>query len=307
MNRLRADLLLLLASFIWGTAFIAQKIANESLAPLSFVGMRFLLSALAISPLAFFEAKKKTKSLSLSDFGICCAIGLCIFTASALQQIGLITTTATNGGFLTSLYIVLVPIAVWLLKREKPTPLVVAACAVSVFGAWLLTGGKSGPLIAGDIFVLFSDAAWALGIVLVPVFLARHARPYLLSFIQFCVSAALGISASLLFENATQADIANALPSILYAGLLSGSVAFTMQVFAQRHAPPAEAAIIMALESVFAALAGILLLGERLTPIAAAGCFFILLGVLLSEAGPAIAERLSQRSNRHQSPRRHNP
>ncbi len=295
MNRLRADLLLLIASFIWGTAFIAQKLANEALGPLSFVGLRFLLSAVAILPLAMMEANNREKSVNRLDLGLACAIGLCLFAATTLQQIGLVTTTATNAGFLTSLYVVFVPIAVWLLKREKPTPIVVAACGISVFGAWLLAGAGQGPWVIGDIYIIISDAAWALIIALVPMFLSRHARPYLLSFIQFCITAVFGLAASLIFEDPTYQGVLIALPAILYAGLLSGGVAFTMQIFAQRHTPPAEAALIMALESVFAALAGMALLHERPSPLTLTGCAMILLGIAFSETGPLLLPKLRRR------------
>jgi drug/metabolite transporter (DMT)-like permease len=289
MNRLRADLLLLLTAFIWGTAFIAQKNANESMAPVLFVGSRFLLSALALIPLAWYEARKGTIPLSRKDIVQALLVGLCLFSGAALQQIGLMTTTATNGGFLTALYVVIVPFVVWLLMRQPPRGIVVLACAISIAGAWLLAdNGQARTWSLGDMLVVAADLAWAVAIVLVSIFLQRSHRPFFLSFVQYAVTAVLGLAAGLIFEPVSMPGIASALPAILYAGLLSGGVAYTLQIVAQKHTPAAEAALIMSLESVFAALAGAVLLQERLTLLATVGCALILLGVVVVEAGPAL-------------------
>jgi drug/metabolite transporter (DMT)-like permease len=297
MNRLRADLLLLLTAFIWGTAFIAQKNANQSMAPVLFVGARFLLSALMLLPLALYEARKSVHCLSRKDVAQAGLIGLCIFTGASLQQIGLVTTTATNGGFLTALYVVMVPFIAWLLTRQRPRHIVVLACAISIVGAWLLAdNSRTTTWNSGDLWVVAADVAWALAITLVAIFLQRSDRPYFLAFAQFLVTAVLALGCGLLFEPLVIKGMAAALPAILYAGLLSGGVAYTLQVVAQRHTPAAEAALIMSLESVFAALAGALLLGERLTALAGAGCALILLGVMLVELGPGLLRRMKPRA-----------
>ncbi|MGA9855567.1 MAG: DMT family transporter [Gammaproteobacteria bacterium] len=293
MNRFRADLLLLLTAIIWGTAFIAQKNANHSMGPVLFVGARFLLSALMLLPLALFEARKSTSALTQKDFVQAGVIGLCIFTGANLQQIGLITTTATNGGFLTALYVVMVPFILWLLTRQRPRSSVVLACVISVIGAWLLAdNGQAHTWNRGDLLVVVADVAWALAITLVADFLQRTDRPFFLSFAQFAVTAVLALACGFISEPVVIAGIAAALPAILYAGLLSGGVAYTLQVLAQKHTPAPEAALIMSLESVFAALAGALLLNERLTPLGIVGCALILLGVLIVELGPGLLRRM---------------
>lgn len=293
MNRLRADLLLLLTAFIWGTAFIAQKEANQSMAPILFVGSRFLLSALLLLPLALYEARTKAATLTRKDLIQATLIGLCIFTGACLQQIGLVTTTATNGGFLTALYVVMVPFIVWLLTRQQPRSIVVFACVVSMAGAWLLAdNGQAKTWNLGDLLVVIADVAWALAITLVAIFLQRTDRPFFLSFAQFTVTAVLALICGLVFEPLVLPGIVSALPAILYAGILSGGVAYTLQVIAQRHTPAPEAALIMSLESVFAALAGALLLSEHLTPWAAVGCALILLGVIVVELGPGLLRRM---------------
>lgn len=287
MNRLRADLMLMFGTLIWGTTFIAQKNANESMGPITFVGLRFLLSFMALAPFALNEARQSTALRpEVRDHGLAAIIGLCLFLGASLQQVGLVTTTATNGGFLTALYVIFVPVIVWALTGAKPRAILIAACIFSVTGAWLLT--VKGPLQrwnTGDALVLLADVAWAAQIALAPIFLQRTRRPFFLAFTQYGIVAALGLLAGSVLESAP-GDFRAAIPSILYAGLLSGGVAFTLQILAQQHTPAPEAALIMSLEAVFAALAGAAILSEPFTPAAVAGCVLILLGVALTEVGP---------------------
>ena len=288
MTRMRADLLLLLVAFIWGTAFIAQKQANENMGPVSFVGLRFLLSWIAVIPLAFLEHNRKSRSpLDTGDLGLAGLIGLCLFAGSSLQQIGLQTTTATNGGFLTALNVILVPLIVWALTGTAPRLVVLIAAVVSIVGAWLLTEkDQVQQWSSGDALVLVADVAWAATIALIPIFHGRAQRPFFLAFAQYGVVAVLGLVGGIVFEPVSEAGLAAALPSILYAGFCSGAIAYTLQILAQKYVPPAEAALILSLESVFAALSGALLLSERLTNSAILGCALIFLGVILVEAGP---------------------
>lgn len=292
MTRLRADLTLLFIAVIWGAAFVAQKVANDCMGPLGFVGARFALSFIAVAPLALFEIAKRNSLPSRSDLGFAVALGLCLFVGSALQQVGLVTTTATNGGFLTALYVILVPIIVWAMNGVAPRPVVGVASILSVAGAWLLTArGYPQQLTGGDTLILIADLVWAVWISLVPIYLDRTNRPLFLAFAQFGVAAVLGVTAGLSFETVSADALTKVLPAILYAGLLSGALAFTLQIVAQKYTPPAEAALIMSLESVFAAIAGAAILSERLTGPALVGCALIMLGVFLVEAGP-IAQNL---------------
>lgn len=292
MTRMRADLLLLLTAIIWGTAFIAQKRANASIGPVIFVGARFLVSWIVVAPLTFHEYRSNDRSpLKKRDIGLAGLIGLLLFVGAALQQIGLISTTATNAGFLTALYVVLVPFVVWALNGARPRMLVLAACVLSVAGAWLLTqDGQMRHWRSGDVLILLSDVIWALWIGLVPIFMRRADRPFFLAFTQFGVCAFLGLVAGLAIEPISLEGLTPAFPFILFTGVLSGGVAYTLQIFAQKYTPPAEAALIMSLESVFAAIAGALLLSERLTAPAVLGCALILFGVVLVEIGPAKAQ-----------------
>ena len=291
MSRLSADVLLLVTGFLWGVTFVAQKDAVGTIPPLAYVAARFLVSAVALAPLALWERGRATTKLGPREWRIALVMALSLFLGSSLQQAGLETTSATNGGFLTACYVVLTPFVVWALSRTPPRPLVIASSFVSLSGAWLLAtgGGPAQPPTIGDGLVLVADFAWAIGIALTPLFLVGAPRPLLLAFVQYAVCGALAAAASLLIETPTFNAFIEAGPSILFAGLISGAVAYTLQIIAQGHTPPAEAALILSLESVFAALAGAIVLGERLTPIGVLGCALILAGAVAVEAAPALA------------------
>ena len=293
MTRFRADAALLTAAFLWGGAFVAQRVAEGVVPPLGFVAARFAISALMLAPLAAIETRRAAR-FDARAWRLAIVIALTLFVGSVLQQIGLATTTVSNGGFLTACYVVLVPIAVWLLTGRPPRSIVAAACLLSTVGAWLLAsgGGPAQPLSVGDGLILLSDVAWALGIALTPMFLARQPRPFTLAFLEYAICGALAASAAAAFEPIRAADFAVGLVPLLYAGVISGGVAFTMQIVAQAYAPPAEAALILSLESVFAAIAGAILLAERLSVIATVGCALILASVLMVELGAPLLARL---------------
>jgi drug/metabolite transporter (DMT)-like permease len=291
MTRLRADVLLLICALIWGTAFVAQKNLAAGHWPLLFVCFRFAISAVLLAPLAWWESRRAGASTPAAprDLGLAVAVGLCVCVAGSMQQVAMTSTSATNGGFLTAVYVAFVPFVVWAVARTPPRGVVLLACAITVCGAWLLAGnGAARGWSRGDLVILASDLIWAVHITLVARFLGRLNRPFLLCFVQYAVTALGAGLAGALTERASAAQVGDALVAILYAGIASGGVAYTLQIVAQRHTPAPEAALIMSLESVFAALAGALLLNERLTAPALAGCALILLGAVMVELAPAL-------------------
>ncbi len=295
MTRLRADLLLLLCSMIWGTAFVAQKAGNGAAGPLAFVGGRFVLSALMLVPLACWERRRAVARISRRDWRLAGLAGFCLFSGSALQQIGLSTTSVTNAGFITALYIAFVPFAGWIIFKRPVTRLVLAACVVSLGGAWLLANhGQAAHLAPGDFLVLGAAILYALHIIVVSMFLAASPRPFFLCFVQYTVSAIAGWALAGAFEPVRLAGLEAAFPTIAYAGILSGGVGYTLQIVGQRHTPATEAALIMSMESVFAALAAAIILGERLSLMGGLGCTMILTGVIMVEVLPALPRRRGQ-------------
>ena len=298
MTRLRADFLLLMAAMIWGTAFVAQKTSVASVPALQFVAGRFLLSALLLAPLARREAVTVSVRLRRRDVALAVAIGLVLFAGAVTQQIGLKTTSVTNAGFITSLYIAFVPFVARLVNGTKLRPSVLGAVAISLGGAWLLANhGEAGSLTVGDLLTLGAAALFALHITLVSKFSMSCHRPYFLSFAQNCITMVVAGGMMGLFEPINWPAIRGAAPAIAYAGLISGGIGYTLQIVGQRHTPAAEAALIMSMESVFAALAATLLLGERLPFLGAVGCGLILCGVVLVEIGPALPWRRGRRGS----------
>lgn len=294
MNRARADLLLLLVALLWGTTFVAQKLGSTTVGPLTFVSVRFLAATLFLLPIAIWESRHSAVRVRPADLARGALIGACLCAGCLLQQTALASTTATHAGFLTAVYMVLVPFVAWLVIRRPPRAIVLLACALSLLGAWLMAAkgpgaeGTPGGWSRGDLLVLASDLIWALHITLIARFRGIAARPILLSLIQCAITGLVSLPAAILWQPAPGAVLLSAMPAILYAGIVSSGIAFTLQIVAQRHTPPAEAALIMSLESVFAAIAGAVLLGETLSLRAAFGALLIMTGAAMVEAGPML-------------------
>lgn len=293
MDRLRADFLLLLTAFFWGISFLGQKQAAASLGPLIIVGLRFLSAGLMLLPLAVPEARRARVPLKPRDWRLAGVLGLCSLGGTVCEQWGLASTSITNAGFLTALYVVMVPFAVWSLRRVPPRLLVLSACLVCIAGAWLLTAhGVARRWTLGDGLVVLADVFWAYTIALIDLFLEGDGRPFFLACAIDAVSSLPALCLGLLWEPVALPALTAALPSILSAAAFT-AMAGGLQVVAQKHTPPAEAGLIIALQSVFAALAGAAFLGDMLTPAATLGCALILLAVVMVEAGPLLLRKLS--------------
>lgn len=292
MTRLRADILLLLAAAIWGLAFIFQKTAMSSIGPFTFIAARGLLAAAALLPLAVLEYRRVPMSdtepepLPRALLYASLVAGLAFVTGAALQQIGLQTATATNAGFLTALYVVLTPPLAYLMRGTRPKPALIPAIAMSALGTWLLGGGAFSALSTGDWLIAACAIFWALHVILSQSG-ARFGRPILFTGLQFAVVAAVAAVCAAAFETVSLTAVRAAAMEIAYVGLLSSALTFTILTMALRYAPASEAAVIISTESVFAALAGALLLGERLPPLAWVGCGLILAAVLLVQLAPS--------------------
>jgi len=278
MTRGVANALLLIAALIWGTTFVAQQLGMAGVGPLIYTGVRFLLGALVILPLALREhARLADRGIRLerSDLLAACGLGVLLCLGVVLQQIGIAGTSVSNAGFLTALYVPLVPLLGWIVHRQIPHLSLWPAAIGCFAGTFLLSGGTFTAFNAGDLWVISSTLFWAAHVLWVGHVAARKGTPILVAFTQFVVCGLLATSAALVLEDTTLVGLQTALPTILYGGLLSVGIGFTLQVVAQRHTRPAEAAILLSSEVLFAALAGALYLGERLAPIQLAGGFLI--------------------------------
>ena len=288
---LRADLILLLVAAIWGSGFVAQSVAARSMGPLTFNSTRYLIGFVLVGVLlAALRRGKPTKA----EYAGGCWLGAIMATAAWLQQQGIVEgTTAARAGFFTGLYVLLVPL-VGLAFGQRARAAHIIGAIVAVAGLWLLSREMGdelqaevtrGGLRPGDPYIIACAVLWALHVALTGK-LAPSADPLRLAAVQFAVVAVLSGLIALPLELDALAIDTHGLLAIAYSGVLVIAVAFTLQIVAQRDAPPTHAAVLMSLEAVFAAVFGILLLGERLSPVEFAGCGLMLAGMVLSQVLP---------------------
>lgn len=285
----RANILLLLTALIWGAAFVAQRMGMDHMGPLTFNGVRFALGALALLPLiAVMDRKRAADAPSLSVLirgGM--LMGGALFLGAWLQQFGLCFTTAGKAGFITGLYVVFVPlIGIFLGHRYGLGTW--AGAGLAIAGMYLLSVTESMSMDKGDALVLMSAFFWGVHVLLIGRLTSGLAAvdAIKLAAVQFAFCSLISMAGAALFEDITLSGLRDGIVPILYGGLMSVGVAYTLQVVAQRDARPAPAAIILSLEAVFAAVAGWMLLGETLTAQALAGCALMLGGMIWSQARP---------------------
>ena len=297
MSRTTANLLLLTAGAIWGMGFVAQQTAMDDIGPMLFLALRFLLAGLAVLPFALAEQKRvggpgyiaSVRNWKLPFF----AVGLAFFFGMASQQVGLIKTSVTNAGFLTALYVVLVPLIMVGVLRVKQPFVVWPATVMSLAGIFMLSGGDLSSLNWGDLLIIFSALFWALHVILtgrvgqmtnLPISMActQFYVTSLIAFAAFIAVAMFGLGESL----PTGEQLLGALPEILYSGTIAGGLGFTLQAVGQRYTTESAAAVLISTESLFAALLGAVFLGERLATIGYIGCALIFAAILLVELIP---------------------
>lgn len=302
---IRANLLLLCAAAIWGSTFVAQKTAMEHIGPLWYTGLRFLLGLIVILPLLWLE--KPARNLTWSDWRIGIGIGLLLFAGINLQQVALIFTSVTNAGFITGLYVVLVPI-ICTFAGHRYGGGVWLGVGMAVAGLYLLSVHGALEVNFGDVLTLASAFFWAFQVIALSSSGGHGLPPVRLAAAQFATCALLtlvlatilqlteslmaarGISSAALATVTgpiSFAAIGEAGFALLYGGIMSVGFGFTIQVLAQRHAPAAHSAIILSLESVFAALTGWLVLGDILDARVLTGCALMLGGTLLAQLSPS--------------------
>ena len=295
---LRGSLLLLLGAVIWGAAFVAQRIGMDSIGPFYFNGIRMLLAALTVMPVIAWrdgKLRKAGQETVLSSAarkkqrkaGLLC--GTLLFAASTMQQVGLVYTSAGKAGFITALYVVLVPVAGWILFRRNPGKIIWLGVALALVALYLLSMPEGDfRMEQGDLLLLGCAICYTGQILCVDHF-APQVDVLRLSRDEFLVTGVLALLGGILTESISLQGVLDALIPILYAGVLSGGVAFTLQVVGQRDVNPTVASLIMCLESVFAALTGAIVLGERLSAREGWGCALMFTAVILAQLSPVIS------------------
>jgi len=290
-KKLGSEALLLLASIIWGCAFVAQSLVTDTLGAFTFNAIRFTIGGLVLLPVIFLmdsNGRKDNikrpvgKRSTLIIGGLLC--GGALFSAAALQQVGIADTSVAKAGFITTLYIVIVPI-MGIFVRRKPALLVWPAVALAALGLWYLSFGGSGEygqIGKGDRLMLLCAFCFSVHILLIDR-LSVRTDPVRLSCVQFFVCAGFSAIAAVIYERPSMESILAAWLPILYTGVLSSGVAYTLQVVGQRKTPPAVASLLMSLESVFAALAGWLILNQHMTARELTGCLLMFSAIVLTQ------------------------
>jgi drug/metabolite transporter (DMT)-like permease len=291
VSRLQANLLLTVVALIWGSAFVAQNRGMADVGPLLFTGVRFLIGAAVVLPLAWLEWRglgRAQRPLTRRDGGHIAVLGLLMTLGAVMQQVGIQTTSVTNAGFLTAIYVPLVPVLAWLLLRQVVHWSVWPAATGCVVAAFLLSGAHQLDVGPGDLWVACSAVPWAVHVLMVGRWADRMGAPFLVACGQFTVCGVLSLIAAAATEPVQATGLVAAFWPIVYTGVLSVGVGFTAQVVAQRHAPAADAAIILSSETLFAAAFGYALLGERLNAAGLAGCLLMLGCILVVQLAPFV-------------------
>ncbi len=290
-HALRADLLMLVTAMIWGSAFVAQRLGMDSIGPFLYSGLRFALAALILLPvLRWLEARSSNSTRvpqvplnrQLLRGGV--LMGLALALGINLQQVGLLFTSVTNSGFITGLYVIIVPLLGLFIGHKTGLGIWLGA-SLAVVGMFLLSVGDGFVVASGDWLQLAGAFVWGVHVLLVGFFAGRH-DPLRLALVQFITCAVISLLLALIFEEIQWQSIIAAGPAILYGGVFGVAIGFTLQVVAQKDAIASHAAIILSLEAVFAAIAGALLLGETLEQSGYFGCALMFAGMLLAQLWP---------------------
>jgi len=281
---MRSNMMLLMAAAIWGLGFVAQRLGMDHMGPYTFNGLRFLLGAASLLPLLWWLKSRQPAGQSddrrlLLTGGL--LAGAVLFSAASLQQVGLLYTTAAKAGFITGLYIILVPVIGLALRHKTGTNTWVGAL-IAMAGLYYLSVTEDFTIGYGDLLQVAGALFWAIHLLVLDHYSSRVA-PIRLASVQFLVCGLLSLAVAFTIEMPTISGAVAGWQALLYAGLVSVGVGYTLQVVGQRGAHPAHAAIILSLETVFAAIGGVLLLGEILDKRAIVGCALMLAGMLISQ------------------------
>jgi drug/metabolite transporter (DMT)-like permease len=284
----KSDALLLTTAIIWGFAFVAQRVGMDYMGPFTFNGIRFAIGSLSLLPLVAMSREPRTATnkilpppgLKTIFFGGA-ALGLALFSGASLQQIGLVYTTAGKAGFITGLYVIIVPL-LGLFWRQQPKIGTWIGAILAAIGLYFLSVTEEFTIELGDLLVLIGAFFWAAHVLIIG-WLSPRINPVKLAFSQYVACSILSLVTACVIEDITMLSIFQAAIPILYGGLLSVGIAYTLQVIAQRDAHPAHAAILLSLEAVFAAIGGWLILGEVISARGLFGCGLMLAGMLLSQ------------------------
>ncbi len=294
MRNVKGNLILLLTAIIWGTSFISQKLGMNYIEPFTFGASRFLLGAGALIPviLIFDRLNKKKKDVEIEEHkfsnkdllrgGVLC--GVAVFLGASLQQWGLVYTTAGKAGFITALYVVIVPLF-GIFMHKKIDFITWIGVALAIIGLYFLCIQEGFSMQKGDAIVLTGTIFWALQIVIVDVY-ADKTEGLKLSFVQFVTAGILSVISAFIFETPDISSIIDCLGPILYTAIMVVGVAYTLQIIGQKYTNPTAAAIILSMESVFAVISGAIFLDELMSIRELIGCILMFIAVIITQIKP---------------------
>lgn len=299
---LKASILLILAAAIWGFAFVAQRVGVQHIGSFTFTGIRFALGAFSLIPVIWHTNRKKNttkgnkhrpkkdKRITVLKAGV--ITGIVLFAAVALQQLGLEETTAGKAAFITGFYIILVP-AFGVFFKQKTNAKTWIAAVLAIIGLYLISVNENLSIAKGDLLVFVCSFFFAAHILLINKY-TQYLDALELSFVQYLVCSLISMVIAVSFEDIAIFNILKAAIPILYGGIFSVGVAYTLQAYGQRYAKASHAAIIMSLESVFAVIGGMLLLKESMSLRGYAGCLLMFLGVIVSQCTASFSPNMSK-------------
>lgn len=295
LKKLRGSLMLLTAAFIWGTAFVAQSKGMDYVAPFTYNAVRTLIGGVVLIPMVFLFGQKSRRKASENNNkisfigGIIC--GLVLFAASSFQQLGISLTSAGKAGFITALYVVIVPVISIIFGQKSNLKMWICAFT-AIIGFYLLCIKEGFRLSKGDLYVLICAVFYSVHIIVIDHFNSKGAEPVKMSCVQFFTAGSIMMICMFIFEFPALSAVWAAKYTILYAGVMSCGVAYTLQIIGQKYTESTAAALIMSLESVFAALAGWIILSEHMSMKEFAGCILVFAAVVFSQLDISFKNRI---------------
>ena len=295
LKKLRGSLMLLTAAFIWGTAFVAQSKGMDYVAPFTYNAVRTLIGGVVLIPMVFLFGQKSRRKVSENNNkisfigGIIC--GLVLFAASSFQQLGISLTSAGKAGFITALYVVIVPVISIIFGQKSNLKMWICAFT-AIIGFYLLCIKEGFRLSKGDLYVLICAVFYSVHIIVIDHFNSKGAEPVKMSCVQFFTAGSIMMICMFIFESPALSAVWAAKYTILYAGVMSCGVAYTLQIIGQKYTESTTAALIMSLESVFAALAGWIILSEHMSMKEFAGCILVFAAVVFSQLDISFKNRI---------------
>ena len=292
MSKTTSLICALITTFIWGTAFIAQDTGMDNIGPLTFNAARFYVGFITVLPIAFyFERGKILKGINTNKklfYKFLLFMGISLFLGTILQQTALLYTNIANAAFFTVFYVPIVPIILFVIYNKKVHWSIWPSISLCVIGVYLLSNFSNSEIMIGDTLVIICSVFWALHIIYAGKFMENFNIPIFFAALQAIFVGTMSLLFALIIEEINLTKIIMEYLSIIYAGVFSGGIAFTLQMFAQKNIEEAPAAIIYSLEGVFAAIAGWVILNQFLNFNNILGCFIILIAVIFSQISPSL-------------------